>query len=293
MMDSIKKKAEAKLGLADTHFDSIKREAQSTKDAILSKVFGADTSGHVLWGLLHIKIIRCEGLRNLDRLGIKSLITKRKMDKSDPYVMAFIDDYRLLKTRYIDDDLDPQFDEEFYCPVAHYTTGITFKVKDKDVMKDECLGKYTLPVDELLRTVDDADVAADPELSPGDLKRVGVHKVVELDEKSRHGTLEFMVEFIPTRMLHKTMEVPGIYFDETYGNDVKLYMNADDDGSTPIVKYGGPNDDEKTWTPARLWRDIYDKVCEAKHFIYVAGWSVDTGKSICADLNVVDLLAFF
>ncbi len=49
-----------------------------------------------------------------------------------------------------------------------------------------------------------------------------------------------------------------------------------DDGTSPVVKYGGENDDEKVWKPARLWRDIYDAVSNAKHFIYVAGWSVDT-----------------
>lgn len=34
------------------------------------------------------------------RLGTKS-------DKSDPYVTAFLEDYRLLKTRVVDDDLNP------------------------------------------------------------------------------------------------------------------------------------------------------------------------------------------
>ena len=74
-------------------------------------------------------------------------------------------------------------------------------------------------------------------------------------------------------MLSKDMEVPGVYFNSTKGNDVKLYMNADDDGSAPIIKYGGANDDDKIWQPPRLWRDIYDKICDARHFIYVAGKS--------------------
>ena len=30
-----------------------------------------------------------------------------KSDKSDPYVTAFLEDYRLLKTRVVDDDLNP------------------------------------------------------------------------------------------------------------------------------------------------------------------------------------------
>ena len=188
--------------------------------------------------------------------------------------MAFLEDYRLLKTRHIDDDLSPVFDEEFYCPVAHITEGILFKVKDKDVVKDETLGKYFLPVGELLRKVTDVDVEQDSDLTLGDLKHVGVHKVVHLDGKKDHGQLEFFVEFIPAMMLCRSMEVPGTYFRELKGNTVKLYMNADDDGSAPVIKYGGEGE-EKTWVPPRLWHDIYHAICNAKHFVYAVGWSFD------------------
>ena len=45
------------------------------------------------------------------RLGTKS-------DKSDPYVTAFLEDYRLLKTRVVDDDLNPvsaySYDEHIF-----------------------------------------------------------------------------------------------------------------------------------------------------------------------------------
>ena len=82
-----------------------------------------------------------------------------------------------------------------------------------------------------------------------------------------------------------------MYFKETKGNEVKLYMNADDDGSAPVVKYGGENDDEKTWVPPRLWRDIYDKICDAKHFVYVAGWSVDTDQYLLRGDELKDTLA--
>ena len=160
--------------------------------------------------------------------------------------------------------------------MSHITSGITFKVKDKDVAIDETLGKYFLPVDELLRKVTDADVAQDESLILGDLKHVGVHKIAYLDEKEKHGMIEFFVEFIPVRMLSQTMEVPGTYFQEQNGNTVRLYMNADDDGSAPIIKYGGEDgSEEKTWVPPRLWHDLYYAICEAKHFIYAAGWSFD------------------
>jgi len=255
------------------------KAAEATKLAVMSKIFHErDSNDCVFWGVLHIKIIQCKNLRNLDRLGLTSLITKRKRDKSDPYVTAFIGDYRLLKTKFMNDDLSPVFNEEFVCPVAHVTDNIAFKVFDKDTLKDESLGKYFLPASELISLVDEKDMQADPKLAPYDLKRVGLHKTVFLDGKKHYGTLEFTIEFIPTRMLAKTMEVPGIYFKKTIGNDVKLYVNADDDGSAPIVKYGGVNDDAKIYTPPRLWRDIYDAICNAKYFIYVAGWSIDTSQ---------------
>jgi len=87
------------------------------------------------------------------------------------------------------------------------------------------------------------------------------------------------------------MEVPGVYFDKTEGNDVKLYVNADDDGSAPVVKYGGVGNDEKVWTPPRLWRDIYDAICNAKHFIYVAGWSIDTDQYLLRGEELGEALA--
>jgi len=247
-------------------------------------------SGHLLHGMLHVRIIQCKGLRNFDRLGVRELLRTGKQDKSDPYVTAWIGDYRLLKTKHINSDLDPVFNEEFYCNVAHFTTkGIEFKVKDFDnTSMDDTLGKYLSPINELYKEVDDSDIQQDSTLSKGDLKRVGVHKVVYLDGKRNHGSLEFFIEFIPVRMLCKSMEVPGVYFTATQGNSVKLYMNADDDGSAPVVKYGGENDDDEVWTPPRLWRDIYDAFCNAQHFIYVAGWSVDTDQFLLRGQELED-----
>lgn len=274
-------------------------QARAAQNEILNKIFHRDSSNaHILWGMLHIKIIKCVGLRNTDRVvGLVSTFTKGRIDKSDPYVEAYLDEYRLLKTRVIDDNLDPVFEEEFHCPVAHIGETITFHVKDKDVLKDESLGEYSLSVSDLIQTVTEQDIHENPQdkLVPGDLKRVGLHKVVYLSshpkKKEKYGTLEFMIEFIPTRLLPKTPEVPGIYFSTTHGNDVKLYMNADDDGSAPIVKYGGIHNDEKVWTPPRLWKDIYDAICNARHFIYVAGWSVDTDQYLLRGKELEEALA--
>lgn len=170
------------------------------------------------------------------------------------------------------------------------TNGISFRVYDRDTFIDDKLGNYFLPVNELIRTVDDENAKGDENQRPRYLKRVGVHKVVYLDGKESHGTLEFFAEFIPARMFGDTIEVPGVYFKKSEGNKIRLYMNSDDDGSSPEVKYGGLNDDEKIWKPPRLWRDIYDALCNAKHFIYIAGWSIDVDQYLLRGAELEEAL---
>ena len=52
----------------------LEKAKRTAKNQILSKVFGKGSGdGEILWGLLHIKIIKCVGLLNLDRLSNFSL----------------------------------------------------------------------------------------------------------------------------------------------------------------------------------------------------------------------------
>jgi len=91
------------------------------------------------------------------------------------------------------------------------TNGILFKVYDRDRFYDDKLGKCFLPVNELIKTAGDSDEVTNGNIQSGDLLRVGVHKVVYLDGKKSHGSLEFFVEFIPVHLIEHTVEVPGLY----------------------------------------------------------------------------------
>ena len=99
------------------HRHSLKLD--SAQDKLRGMIFHkVEGDKHLLWGLLHIKVVGCKKLRNLDGMHVRSLLSKRKKDLSDPCVTAFLGDYRLLKTKHVDDDLNLVFDEELYCPVA-------------------------------------------------------------------------------------------------------------------------------------------------------------------------------
>ena len=132
---------------------------EHASDKLRSLVFrhdgddAASGGGQLLWGLLRIRIRRCVGLRNLDMGSKLARLRGRKQDVSDPYVEAYLGGGtdgkgklgggpRLLKTRRVDNDLDPVFDEEFLCPVCHVASAVVFKVLDYDrYSKDDTIGK--------------------------------------------------------------------------------------------------------------------------------------------------------
>lgn len=240
--------------------------------------FVRDGEKSLLHGMLVIKIIKARGLKNKDGLrGFHGSLTGsfKICDVSDPFVEVMAGKHRLVKTKVINNDLNPEWNESFFVPVAHYVSELEFLVQDSDFnqLNVEVLGKHFLDVDELVQFND------------GKAQRIGLQKSVTLDDKASHGELDYYIEYIPHQMLHETFEVDGVYFKERQENSVKLYVNADDidDGSFDLVTYGGPDDNEKVWTPPRLWRDIYDAICDAKHFIYITGWSVDTTISLLRD----------
>ncbi|MED6173243.1 Phospholipase D [Stylosanthes scabra] len=74
--------------------------------------------------------------------------------------------------------------------------------------------------------------------------------------------------------------VPRTFFSQQKGCKVTLYQDAHvlDDFSPRVVLDGG-----ETYKPQRCWEDIFDAINEAKHFIYIAGWSLYTEISLIRD----------
>ena len=86
------------------------------------------------------------------------------------------------------------------------------------------------------------------------------------------------------------------YFPPREGCRLRLYQDADAP-KLPIFD-GLESPDGSPYAPPRLWRDIFDSILAAQKFIYVAGWSVDTTKSLlrgvedpdCTNSKIGDLL---
>jgi hypothetical protein len=121
------------------------------------------------------------------------------------------------------------------------------------------------------------------------------HFIELIGKLAAGGQLEFSIDFIPNDFsfnISSDLAVPGVYFQSCNDNSVQMYVNADDGvGMAPEVRYGGRNGNEKVWRPPRLWRDIYDAICDAKYFIYMTGWALDTTQSLLRGKEQEEALA--
>ena len=136
-----------------------------------------------------------------------------------------------------------------------------------------------------------------------DLQRVSLHRVVDLEGKN-NGSLEFDIEFVPSKLLSRAMITPGIYYMEERGPDTKVYADRHDGALPPVVDSNvrlssiAPPPMHPRWTtdvvatpPRLLWGDIYAAICAAKYCIYTAGWSTSNDQCLLHGTALQEALA--
>ncbi|GAB4831716.1 Phospholipase D [Ancistrocladus abbreviatus] len=74
--------------------------------------------------------------------------------------------------------------------------------------------------------------------------------------------------------------VPFTFFTQRQGCKVSLYQDAHvPDDFTPHFSLSGG----KIYSPKRCWEDVFDAINNAKHLIYITGWSVYTNITLVRD----------
>ena len=106
-----------------------------------------DCDDKVREGKLKITIHRAESLENKDMRG-----------KSDPYVAVYYNNQK-QKTKVCQDTLEPYWNESFMFDVKkNGDSQVTFKVKDKDKIKDETMGKIVIDLRKICAAGEMTDV---------------------------------------------------------------------------------------------------------------------------------------
>ena len=69
---------------------------------------------------------------------------------TDSYVDVHLGKARLVRTRVIDNDLNPKFNEDYRVEVCHFANELTFDIKDKDHAYSEFIGNVNIATATLL-----------------------------------------------------------------------------------------------------------------------------------------------
>nr|XP_043635663.1 phospholipase D alpha 1-like [Erigeron canadensis] len=238
----------------------------------------------LLHGTLHVTIYEVDKLhsggRNIFNKIVANIEETVGFGKGTPKIYATIDleKARVGRTRKIEDKpQNPKWNESFHIYCAHSASNVIFTIKDNNPIGATLIGRGYVPVKELLdgdevdRWVEILDEDKNP-ISSGSkihvkLKYFGVTQ----DRNWAHGL--------------KSAKYPGVpytFFSQRQGCRVSLYQDAHvPDNFIPKIPLSG----DKYYEPKRCWEDIFDAITNAKHFIYITGWSVYTEITLIRDLR--------
>lgn len=264
------------------------------------QVHGTPDEGYLLHGTLEASIHEAVSLPNMDMFSEKLRVfadknLPRPLQKlknagrahgpssvitSDPYTVVVVAGARVARTRVINNDANPKWNEHFLVPVAHYAHTIRFVVKDQDVMGSERIGEVSIAANLLANggVVDGWFDLVDKEGIPS-------KEGAKLRVSARYISVEQSA--IYSQGVGSAHGVPNTYFPLRKGCRVRLYQDAHVyDHSLPSVMLDGG----VPYQHGRCWEEMCTAINDAQHLVYIAGWSVWDKVRLVRDVNrpVVD-----
>ncbi|KAJ0039929.1 hypothetical protein Pint_28738 [Pistacia integerrima] len=190
----------------------------------------------------------------------------RKVISGDYYVRVLVPQSTLARTRVIEKNSQNLFwNDQFCISLAHPITELEFQLKVKSFLQSKVIGKAKIPA-----------------------KRIATGEYISgwfrLEPSSRIRTVKALrleMKFTPceTNPMYRNgiagdPELGGVrntYFPLRKGNQVTLYQDAHvREDSLPHVKLEG----DQVYKPGTCWEDICEAILDARHLIYIMGWSV-------------------
>ncbi|KAF3788203.1 Phospholipase D alpha 1 [Nymphaea thermarum] len=242
----------------------------------------------LLHGSLHATIYEGDSLSNPNRTtgsapkffrklveGIEETVGLGK-GGSHLYATIDLDKARVGRTRIIHNEpVNPRWYESFHIYCAHMAADVVFTVKEEQAIGASLIGRAYLPVQEILNG-EEVDRWLD--ICNEDRNPIGggarIHIKVRFFDISTERTWSRGIRSA------KFPGVPYTFFSQRRGCKVTLYQDAHvPDNFIPKI----PLADGKLYEPHRCWEDIFDAISNAKHLIYITGWSVYTEITLIRD----------
>lgn len=237
----------------------------------------------LLHGTLHVTIYEVDQLHgggghNIFKKFMQNIEETVGLGQGTPKIYATIDleKARVGRTRMIENEPNsPRWYESFHIYCAHMASDVVFTIKDDNPIGATLIGRAYVPVQELLdgEEVDRWVEILDKERNPIE-KGSKIHVKLQYFEVTRDRTYARGIRS------SKFPGVPYTFFTQRKGCRVSLYQDAHvPDKFIPKIPLAGG----KLYEPHRCWEDIFDAITNAKHMIYITGWSVYTEISLIRD----------
>ena len=194
--------------------------------------------------------------------------------ESQYYATVDLNPARVGRTKVVKGEPEtPVWNESFRIYCCHYVPNVTVSIKDAAIFGTAVIGRAEIPVEQLFL----GEPIEDWYPLYKDNKKVG------------NCEIRFKLEFFQASQDPcwnrgiRDPRYPGVpycYFPQRKGCKVTLYQDSHmEDGFLPPIYLSGGG----TRQPTRCWEDIFEAVTNAKHFIYVTGWSVYTEITLVRD----------
>lgn len=171
---------------------------------------------------------------------------------------------------------NPRWNESFHIFCAYEANQITIKVKDELTIGAVVVGTAQIPIAQILS---------------GQIVEGWFDLFSEQNPNKQRGQISIKLQFLNVRSDPswgqgiKGCDIPGVhytFFKQEKGNKITLYQDSHmlNEFMPKISLSGG-----RSYEPTRCWEDIYKALSEAKHLIYIAGWSVYTKITLVRDME--------
>ncbi|XP_058113297.1 phospholipase D alpha 1-like [Magnolia sinica] len=243
----------------------------------------------LLHGTLHATVFEADGLSNPGRTTgaapkffrklVENIEETVGIGKGTTKVYATIDleKARVGRTRILENEpVNPRWYESFHIYCAHMAAYVIFTVKDDNPIGATLIGRARVPVSELLNgeEVDRWVDICDKDHQPVGSSRIHVKlQYFDISQDRNWGRGIRSPKF---------PGVPYTFFPQRQGCKVTLYHDAHlPDNFIPKIPMSGG----KYREPHRCWEDIFDAITNARHLVYITGWSVYTEICLRRDLK--------
>ncbi|KAM3262725.1 hypothetical protein ACQJBY_053074 [Aegilops geniculata] len=245
----------------------------------------------LLHGTLHATILEADKLTHPDRAtgGAPEILRKlvegfeetigRGKGSTRLYATIDLGRARVGRTRVLaGDPVNPRWYEDFHIYCAHFAADVVFTVKAAQPIGATLIGRAYLPVRELL----DAD---------GDEIERRLDILDATRQKLPHGpTIQVRLRFCDVATNRREWGagvgsarnpgVPYTFFSQRPGCRVTLYQDAHTpDAFAPRIPLSGG----RSYQQGRCWEDVFDAISDARHLVYITGWSVYTEITLIRD----------